>query len=163
MRTKEKKTGLARSSRRFTWLAIALACAILLATFAEAANAQVTTTTVQGTIYRADGTAAQGTLIVSWPAFSTAANQAVAAGSISANIGVDGFLTLNLAPNQGAYPEGTYYTVIYHLDDGTVTREYWVVPAASTAAISSIRAHWLRRLLRFRQSPSPMSIARSVR
>ena len=36
------------------------------------AQSQVATTTVQGVVYRADGTAATGTLIVSWPAFSTA-------------------------------------------------------------------------------------------
>ncbi|GGH01655.1 glycosyl hydrolase family 28-related protein [Silvibacterium dinghuense] len=117
------------------WLGICMVLAI-----ATAAKAQVTTTTVQGTIYRADGTAAQGTVIVNWPAFSTAANQAVAAGSTTATIGVDGFLTLSLAANAGAYPAGTYYTAIYHLDDGTVSKEYWVVPAATTAAISSIRA-----------------------
>jgi hypothetical protein len=103
-------------------------------------HAQVATTTVQGTVYRADGSAATGTLLVSWPVFSTSANQAVAAGSISASIGQDGFVSVNLAPNLGAYPQGSYYTAVYHLSDGTVSKEYWVVPAAATASISSIRA-----------------------
>ncbi|MBB6145725.1 hypothetical protein HNQ77_003686 [Silvibacterium bohemicum] len=98
------------------------------------------TTSVQGIIYRADGSLAQGTLVVSWPAFSTATNQAVAAGSVASTIGTNGSVTLNLAPNQGAYPDGTYYTAVYHLNDGTVTKEYWVVPAATAASISSIRA-----------------------
>lgn len=40
----------------------------------------VTTTTVQGTVYQANGAPASGTLLVSWPAFTTAGNQAVAAG-----------------------------------------------------------------------------------
>ena len=102
--------------------------------------AQLSTTTAQGTIYHADGTTAQGTVIVSWPAFATAANQAVAAGNLSASIGTRGLLSVNLVPNQGAYPDGTYYTVTYHLDDGTVSKEYWVVPTASPAAIASIRA-----------------------
>ena len=35
------------------------------------AYAQVTTTTVADTVYYANGTAATGTVIVSWPAFST--------------------------------------------------------------------------------------------
>ena len=36
---------------------------------------------------------------------------------------------------------GSYYTVIYHLSDGTVTREYWVVPAQVGAAqVSAIRS-----------------------
>ena len=113
---------------------------ILLAVLPRVMAAQVATTTVQGTVYRADGTAATGTVILSWPAFSTATNQAVAAGSTTANIGQDGFLSVNLAPNQGAYPAGSYYTVVYHLSDGTVSKEFWVVPGATTAAISSVRA-----------------------
>ncbi|HTW44613.1 MAG TPA: glycosyl hydrolase family 28-related protein [Acidobacteriaceae bacterium] len=104
------------------------------------AGAQVTTTTVEGTLYLADGSVASGTLLVSWPAFSTAANQAVAAGSISTTIGPDGFVSLQLAPNAGAYPAGTYYTAVYHLNDGTVSREYWVIPVAASVSISSVRA-----------------------
>ena len=102
--------------------------------------AQVTTTTVEGTVYLADGSVASGTLIVSWPAFSTAANQAVAAGSISTTINANGYVSLQLAPNSGAYPAGTYYTAVYHLSDGTVSREYWVVPAVASVTISSVRA-----------------------
>ena len=137
---REEETILTTGARRLRWLTMVLSCTIIFTMFWEPLQAQISTTTVQGTVYRADGTAAQGTVIVSWPAFATATNQAVAAGSVTANIGVDGFLTLNLAPNQGAYPDGTYYTAIYHLNDGTVTKEYWVVPAAATAAIASVRA-----------------------
>ena len=137
---KEERMNLITRAGQFRWLALNLGFAMILTIFPYQSRAQISTTTVQGTVYRADGSAAQGTVIVSWPAFSTATNQAVAAGSITANIGVDGFLTLNLAPNEGAYPDGTYYTAIYHLNDGTVTKEYWVVPAAATAAIASIRA-----------------------
>lgn len=102
--------------------------------------AQLSTTTVQGIIYRADGSPAAGTLLVSWPAFTTPQNQAVAAGSLNTTIGADGFVSLNLTPNAGAAPAGSYYTAVYHLSDGTVNTEYWVVPAAGTAAIASIRA-----------------------
>ena len=102
--------------------------------------AQLKTTTVQGTIYRADGTPASGTLLISWPAFTTPQNQAVAAGSTSATIGADGFVSVNLTPNAGSLPAGNYYTAVYHLNDGTVTPEYWVVPSAGTAAIASVRA-----------------------
>ncbi|MGB9145393.1 MAG: glycosyl hydrolase family 28-related protein, partial [Acidobacteriaceae bacterium] len=79
-------------------------------------------------------------LLVSWPAFTTAQNQAVAAGSLSAAIGADGFVSVNLTPNAGALPAGSYYTVVYQLSDGTVNQEYWVVPAAGTAAVASVRA-----------------------
>ncbi len=101
--------------------------------------AQVATTTVQGTVYEANGQPASGTMLISWPAFTTVGNQAVAAGSTSITIGTDGFASVNLAPNQNAFPSGTYYTVVYHLSDGTVNQEYWVVPAAATVAIGSVR------------------------
>ena len=113
---------------------------LVMASLLSRANAQITTTTVQGTVYRADGSIACGTLLVSWPAFSTAANQVVTAGNISTVIGSNGFVSLNLAPNSGAYPAGTYYTAVYHLNDGTVSREYWVVPATASTTISSVRA-----------------------
>jgi hypothetical protein len=32
---------------------------------------------------------------------------------------------------------GSYYTAIFHLSDGSVTREYWVVPVSSTAVTVS--------------------------
>jgi hypothetical protein len=127
-------------ANRWRMLAGVAALALVAAVLPIRVSAQVATTTVQGTVYRADGSAATGTLLVSWPAFSTATNQAVAAGSITATIGQDGFVSLNLAPNQGAYPAGTYYTAVYHLNDGTVSKEYWVVPAAATTTISTIRA-----------------------
>lgn len=120
----------------------AIFAAVILAAFMllGRSEAQVTTTDVQGTVYRADGSAASGTLLVSWPSFSTALNQSVAAGSISTAIGANGYVSLALASNAGASPAGTYYTAVYHLNDGTVSREYWVVPEASTASISSVRA-----------------------
>jgi hypothetical protein len=102
--------------------------------------AQISTTTVQGTVYRADGTPARGTLLVTWPAFTTPQNQAVAAGTVSSAIGADGFVSLNLAPNASALPMGSYYTAVYHLNDGTVNQEYWVVPASANASIATVRA-----------------------
>ncbi|RRA48231.1 glycosyl hydrolase family 28-related protein [Acidipila sp. EB88] len=128
-------------SRR-TWLRLAVAQGLLLGLLlvSGVVRAQVATTTVQGTVYRADGTPAQGTMLVSWPAFVTAANQAVAAGSLTVALGSDGFATMQLAPNVGASPSGTYYTVVYHLGDGAANREFWTVPAAATATIASVRA-----------------------
>jgi len=64
-----------RSKWRSVLAALTMALALGLA---MRAAAQLSTTTVQGTIYRADGSPASGTLLVSWPAFTTAQNQAVA-------------------------------------------------------------------------------------
>ena len=55
---------------------------LFLATAALIAQAPGTTT-ITGTVYRAHGTPAGGTLLISWPAFTTGAGQAVAAGSKS--------------------------------------------------------------------------------
>ncbi len=139
--SKKRKDSIKRM-RAFAHLArVAIGLmAVAWAVLPPRATAQVNTTTVQGTIYRADGTAASGTLLVSWPAFTTPENQAIAAGNTSAAIGADGFVSLNLLPNANALPAGSYYTAVYHLSDGTVNQEYWVVPASATASVAAVRA-----------------------
>jgi hypothetical protein len=117
---------------------LTLLAALLL--LAPASGLAVQTTTVQGVVYRADGTVAQGTMLVSWPSFTGADGSAIAAGSRTAVIAADGSVSMTLAPNAGANPQGTYYTVVYHMNDGTVEKEYWVVPQAATATISQMRA-----------------------
>jgi lysophospholipase L1-like esterase len=105
------------------------------------AYAQVATTAVTGTVYTATGEAASGTVLISWPAFSTSAGASVAAGSTSVTLGTGGSLSVSLVANAGSTPMGSYYTAVYHLGDGTVTREYWVVPVSSAAvAVSAIRS-----------------------
>jgi len=64
-------------------------------------------TTVAETVFRADGNPAAGTLLISWPAFTTADGLTVAAGNKSVVLGPNGSLTVQLAPNAGATPSGT--------------------------------------------------------
>ena len=105
------------------------------------ANGQaVSTTTVQGTVYLANGQPGAGTLDVSWPAFTTATGQAVTAGRQMVTIAPDGFMSVNLAPNLGATPAGLYYTAVYQMSDGTTSTEYWVIPAAAQASLGQVRA-----------------------
>src|ERR1700722_14366016 len=114
---------------------------VLGMTLAATAMAQaVSTTTVQGTVYLANGQPGAGTLLISWPSFTTAAGQAVAADSITVAIGTDGFLSVNLAANLGATPAGEFYTAVYDMSDGTTTTQYWVVPAAANASLSAVQA-----------------------
>jgi hypothetical protein len=94
-----------------------------------AAQAPLAVTTVQDTVYTASGSPASGTVVVSWPGFTTASGAVVPAGTTSAVIGANGLLSVTLAPNAGATPIGSYYTATFHLSDGTTSREYWVVPA----------------------------------
>jgi hypothetical protein len=107
---------------------------VLLAALTATGVAQVATTQVADTIYHADGTLATGTVLISWPAFTTSGGDAIPSGSTSAVISAGGTLSVQLVPNAGSTPIGSYYTAIFHLDDGSVSREYWVVPV-STAAV----------------------------
>jgi hypothetical protein len=69
-------------------------------------------------------------LQLSWPAFTTANNLAVAAGTLHVAVGADGFVSVNLAPNLGASPAGLFYTAVYHMSDGSVSTEYSEFSAA---------------------------------
>ena len=133
-------------ARGWMLLSLLLAMPVVVTRVAVTAMAQVSgtsaiaTTQVTDTIYRADGSAATGTVIISWGAFTTASGQTVASGSTSATIAAGGVLSVALAPNAGATPMGSYYTAVYHLDDGSVSREYWVVPVSQgVVALTSIR------------------------
>jgi hypothetical protein len=100
----------------------------------------VTLTQITDTVYRADGSKAKGTLLISWPAFTTATQGVIAAGSMSVTLGPDGLFSASLAPTAGSTPTGVYYTVVYQLDDGTNKQEYWSVPATDVTTISAVRS-----------------------
>jgi hypothetical protein len=103
--------------------------------------AQVVLTPVGDTVYHADGTAAAGTVLISWPSFTTTGGQTVSKGSTSVTLGAGGSLSVSLAANAGGTPMGTYYTVVYHLDDGTVSREYWTIPVSTLPVkLTAVRA-----------------------
>jgi hypothetical protein len=97
-----------------------------------------TLTDVVDTIYRADGTDAQGVLLITWPAFTEANGTAVAEGTLNVTLGASGGLNVALAPNAGANPPGVYYTVVYQLGPGQVRTEYWVVPTSSPANLAEV-------------------------
>jgi hypothetical protein len=97
-------------------------------------------TTISDTVYRADGTPALGTVLISWPSFESAEGDAVAAGNVSVAIGPLGAFTAELVPNVDASPAGTYYVVVFQLDDGTVRTEYWAVPTTSPVTIAGVLA-----------------------
>src|SRR5438105_6695950 len=104
---------------------------LLIGIVAIEAGAAPTLTTIADIVYRADGTPAGGTVLISWPTFSGADGSAVAAGTKSVTLGSGGTLSVALAPNVGANPSGTYYTVVMQLNDGTSRTEYWLVGTTS--------------------------------
>src|SRR5579872_985933 len=91
---------------------------LILAAGVAAQGQGPATTTISDTVYRADGNPAGGVLLISWPAFTTAGGQTVAAGTTSATLGPAGALSVALVPNANATPAGTLYVVVYQLDDG---------------------------------------------
>jgi hypothetical protein len=97
------------------------------------------TTVVSDVVFRADGTRAAGTLLISWPAFVTANGEAVAAGTKSVTLGAQGALSVALIPNTGVTPANALYSVIFHLDDGVVRTEFWLVPTTSPTTIAAVR------------------------
>src|SRR5438445_4726507 len=117
-----------------------LFCLLLCVLAGLASQAQSpATTTITDTVYRADGTPAAGTLLISWPTFSTASGQAVASGTKSVTLGTGGALSVALVPNAGAAPANTFYTVVYQLSDGTVKTEFWSVGTTSPSTIAAVR------------------------
>ncbi len=115
-------------------------CLVILGVSSYSQAQSPATTLVNDIVYRADGTPAGGTLLISWPAFTSADQKPVAAGTMSVTVGAGGTVKLNLVPNQGATPSGTYYKVVLKLDDGTTTTEYWAVPSSSPAKIAAMRS-----------------------
>ena len=128
------------STRYWASLRFIFLCSLAIALAAMNRAQAVSTTTVQGTVYLANGQPGSGTLVVSWPAFTTAAGQTIAADSTTTTIAPDGFVSLNLAPNQGATPAGEYYTAVFYMSDGTVSTQYWVVPSAAQASLAQVQA-----------------------
>jgi len=120
---KEETMNLANDlwNRAAKWIGV---CLISLVWAGIAFAQGIGTTTVQGTVYLANGVPGSGTVQVSWPAFTTASGQTVTAGRTTATIDSGGFLSVSLAPNLGSSPSGLYYTAVFHLSDGTTSTEY---------------------------------------
>ena len=129
------RTGRPTGRIFFWWLILAVTI------FAGAeASAATSKTSIVDVLYRADGTPAQGTLLISWPAFTTADGDAIAAASLTVSLGADGSVQAALFPNTGSTPQGTYYKVVVDLDDGTRSTEYWVIPHVPQTTIAAVRA-----------------------
>ena len=115
---------------------VALLCLVAVVALGQAPS----TTTVTGTVYLANGQPGAGTLVLSWPTFTTAAGQLVVADSTTVTIPTDGFVSVNLVANQGSTPAGEYYTAVFYMSDGSTHTQYWVVPAAASATLAAVQS-----------------------
>ena len=132
---------LAATLAMSTGLALSLAVLLPVLALPVAAQAQQSATTaIADTVTLANGAPAQGTVLVSWPAFTAANGQSIPAGNTAVMLGAGGALTVSLVPNTGSTPLGSFYSAVFHLSDGTVTREYWSVPvSAGPVTLSAVR------------------------
>src|SRR5215470_16231728 len=95
------------------------------------ASAQPQLTTIEDTIFRADGQRFSGLANVEWRSFLAADFAAVAANSKSVTI-ADGVLRVSLVPTTTASP-GAYYIVRYNSNGRVQFTEYWAVKPSSTS------------------------------
>jgi hypothetical protein len=106
---------------------------LLLAAVCGLAWSQTGLTTIQDTLFKADGTRFNGTLTIHWSTFD-----AVNGGTIvqqSANVPVvNGNLQVRLTPNATAQPPANVYNVQYQSDGREQFAETWTVPV-STASL----------------------------
>jgi hypothetical protein len=114
---------------------LAVICLIAVSAFAQS----LTLTTVSDKVYRADGSPASGTLLISWPGFTTSNGSAVAAGRTSVELSADGSFRVQLLPTAGGSPAGVTYSVVYQLSDATVKTEAWSVGTASPETLAMVR------------------------
>jgi hypothetical protein len=97
------------------------------------------TTTISDVVYRADGTRAGGTTADLLADVQYLRGRGGGRGQDKRGAGARRRADGALVPNVGATPSGTFYTVVYQVDDGTVKTEFWVVGTNSPTTISAVR------------------------
>ena len=87
-------------------------------------------TTIQDTIYQADGTPMNGTVIVTWPSFVASDGTKIAAQTLVVPV-TSGYFQAALVPTAGASPT-TAYSVRINSAGKNQSTELWSVPASAT-------------------------------
>ena len=109
----------------FAGRSVAILCMVAGSLFAQPA-----TTTIQDTLFKADGTPFNGSVVVTWNNFQT--QDAAAIGQQTATFPiVNGAVFVQLAPNTNAIPVNNY-TANYESDGLVQFTEIWAVPPSTT-------------------------------
>ena len=117
---------------RLTKLALALA-ALSVPAFSQGL------TTIQDTLFKADGTRFNGSVTIQWNTFDAANVGLIVQQSKSVSIN-NGNLQVSLAPNLGAAAPANVYRVLYQSDGRNQFTETWTVPVSSSSLkISAVR------------------------
>jgi hypothetical protein len=95
-------------------------------------------TTVQDTIYKADGARFDGYAFIEWKSFDTPTGTVVGEQSVVVRI-TGGNLRVQLIPTTDV-PRGAYYHVKYHSDGRIQFQEYWAVrPSTTPLRLTDVR------------------------
>jgi hypothetical protein len=86
-------------------------------------------TTIQDTLYKADGTRFNGTLTISWTSFEAVDHSQILQQTAAVTV-VNGNLRVQLVPTTTATPVA-YYTVVYNSNGRVQFQETWAVPSSS--------------------------------
>lgn len=98
-------------------------------------------TTIEDTLYKADGTPFDGILAISWRSFEGPGYTNVPTNSLSAQV-VGGNLFIKLIPTTTA-PTAAYYSVRYVSEGSVESTELWSVPQSSTPLqVRDVRIEW---------------------
>ena len=100
----------------------------------------IQTTNVQGIVYRADGSRRPGNDAGELAGIYGGGREHGCGGHYIGDDRAGRKRQYGADAERGRESAGTYYTVVFHMNDGTVEKEYWVVPQAATATISQMRA-----------------------
>jgi hypothetical protein len=108
----------------FKWwmLAAALSCAL--------GQVAPQLTTIQDTLYNADGTRFKGLLTISWQSFDAADSSDIASHVVRVAV-TNGYLQVQLVPTTGSTPQ-VLYAVTYTGEAGVQFSETWTVPQSAT-------------------------------
>ena len=87
-------------------------------------------TTIQDTIYKADGTRFNGSAVITWMPFDSSDNSKIGLQSLTVQI-TNGAIRVQLVPNSDATPVNNY-TVQYSSDGKQQFTEAWSVPPSTT-------------------------------
>jgi hypothetical protein len=107
------------------------------------AFAQTGLTTIQDTLFKADGTRFTGTLTIQWSTFDATNVGTIEQQSRSVAV-TNGNLYVQLVPNAAAAAPANVYTVHYQSDGNQQFTETWTVPASASAlTVASVRTGML--------------------
>jgi hypothetical protein len=119
------------------WLKRAATVALFCAGV-RGAQAAPPLTAIQDQLFRADGTAASGTLVITWKGFLASDRSNIPANSLRVPVSA-GLIRLKLTPTTTAVTAASY-TVQYLIDGMLTNTEVWSVPpSAAPLTISMVR------------------------